>query len=413
MFVIRDVRGPDLEALRALAAHLDSVNLPADHRRLEALIALSEASFSEQCPVADRQFVFVMENVETGELVGASLIIAKHGSRRAPHVYFDVLDQERYSHTLDKHFIHRILRIGYNYQGLTEIGGLVVRPDLRRHPWRLGKLLSYVRFLYLARHRSMFCDEVVSELMPPLEPDGTSLLWEAVGRKFTGLSYQEADRLSHENKEFIRALFPEEPIYATLLPPEVQGVIGEVGPNTKGVERMLRQIGFVYAHRIDPFDGGPHFHAKLDDITLVRAVRSARLVASDSGDRSSGGGRGRRTADRIDLGVDLGPDLGADLGPDLGPDLGADLGTEVRADFGGAPGPHPVALVAAERRAGVAPSGGEARGREAAARGWFCAVATSVKPTGHTLRLPEPARALLGVPIGGEVSVLPLAAAAA
>ena len=33
---------------------------------------------------------------------------------------------------------------------------------------------------------------------------------------------------------------------------------------------MLRRIGFSYAERIDPFDGGPHFIAKTDDITLVR-----------------------------------------------------------------------------------------------------------------------------------------------
>jgi arginine N-succinyltransferase len=206
------------------------------------------------------------------------MIFAQHGSRRAPHVYFDVLEEERYSQTLDVHVVHRILRIGYNYKGVTEIGGLVIRPELRRHPERLGRLLSYVRFMYLALHRPVFREEVLSELMPPLEPDGTSRLWEALGRRFTGLSYQEADRLSHENKEFIRALFPEEPIYATLLPAEVQGVIGQVGPETKGVEKMLKRIGFEYADRIDPFDGGPHFRARLEDIAPVRLTERARVV---------------------------------------------------------------------------------------------------------------------------------------
>ena len=42
--------------------------------------------------------------------------------------------------------------------------------------------------------------------------------------------YQEADALSRQNKEFIRALFPQDPLYATLLPPEVQELIGQVGP---------------------------------------------------------------------------------------------------------------------------------------------------------------------------------------
>jgi arginine N-succinyltransferase len=141
-------------------------------------------------------------------------------------------------------------------------------------------LLSFVRFLYLACHRPAFRDEVLSELMPPLEADGTSLLWESLGRRFTGLSYQEADRLSQDNKEFIRTLFPQDPLYATLLPPHVQELIGQVGPNTRGVERMLLEIGFTYAHRIDPFDGGPHFHARTDSITLVRDTRAGRVAVA-------------------------------------------------------------------------------------------------------------------------------------
>src|SRR3569623_2084523 len=145
---------------------------------------------------------------------------------------FDVLDEERYSQTLDRHVTHRVLRIGYNYKGLTEIGGLVVHPDRRNDPGQLGKLLFHVRFLYIALHRALFRDDVLSELMPPLQPDGTSLLWEALGRKFTGLSYQEADRLSQEIKELIRALFPEDPIYATVLLGVVLWLMGEVGQET-------------------------------------------------------------------------------------------------------------------------------------------------------------------------------------
>jgi arginine N-succinyltransferase len=227
--------------------------------------------------------VFVVRDEAKGRVVGTSMIFAQHGSRRAPHVYFDVIDEQRYSETLDRHFAHRILRIGYNYKGLTEIGGLVVRPEYRGHPHRLGRLLLSVRFLYIGLHRALFCDEIVSELMPPLEADGTSLLWESLGRRFTGLSYQEADALSRQNKEFIRTLFPQDPIYTTLLPQKVQDLIGQVGPHTKGVERMLRDVGFEYAHRIDPFDGGPHFHAHTDEITLVRSVARARVAALPEG----------------------------------------------------------------------------------------------------------------------------------
>ncbi len=280
MFLLRDIAPADLDDLQRAAVHLDSVNLPDDREALAAIIERSRASFAGELPVGDRCFVFVAADADSGEVVGTSMIFAQHGSRRAPHVFFDVLEEERYSETLDRHFAHRVLRIGYNYKGLTEVGGLVLRPEFRRHPERLGRQLASVRFLYLARHRNLFRDEVLSELMPPVEPDGTSLLWESLGRKFTGLSYQEADRLSQTNKEFIRSLFPQDPIYLTLLPAHVQALIGQVGPDTKGVEKLLLEVGFSFAHRIDPFDGGPHFHAKTDDITLVRQTRVAQVVAA-------------------------------------------------------------------------------------------------------------------------------------
>jgi arginine N-succinyltransferase len=287
VFYLRPAIDGDLPSLREAARHLDSVNLPNDEAKLAAAIARSQASFAAAAagpgagttaalPPAQRELLFVLvERAGDGgeRVVGSSMVFAQHGSRRSPHIYFDVIDEERYSETLDRHFHHKVLRIGYNYNGLTEIGGLVVLPELRGHPQQLGKALVHVRFLYIALHRAMFRDEIVSELMPPLEPDGTSLLWESLGRHFTGLSYQEADQLSRANKEFIRALFPQDPIYASLLPARAQAQIGEVGPHSKAVEKMLVRAGFRYAHRIDPFDGGPHFHARTDELAPVRAAR--------------------------------------------------------------------------------------------------------------------------------------------
>ena len=281
MLFVRPAVMQDLPALAQAARHLDSVNLPHDEDKLREAIARSQASFAEPAPDApggEFLFVLVERDADDNErAVGSSMIFAKHGSRRAPHSYFDVIEDERYSETLDRHFRHKILRIGYNYEGMTELGGLVLLPEFRGHPERLGKTLVFVRFVYIALHRARFRDQLVSELMPPLEPDGTSLLWEALGRHFTGLSYQEADRLSRENKEFIRTLFPQDPIYATLLPAQAQALIGQVGPHTKAVEKMLTGAGFRYAQRIDPFDGGPHFHARTDELLPIQRARRLRV----------------------------------------------------------------------------------------------------------------------------------------
>lgn len=287
MFRIRQSYREDVDQVLAVAEHLDTVNLPADRRHIESILDRSERSFSEALPPLEREYLFVLEDTANLRIVGTSIIYAQHGTKRAPHIFFRVESDERYSYTLDKYFVHRTLRIGYNYDGPTEIGGLILLPELRKHPESLGKALSYVRFLFIRMHRGVFRDRVLSELLPPLEPDGTSQLWEALGRRFTGLTYQEADLLSKDNKEFINALFPDDPIHTELLPDDVQRLIGEVGPETKAVEKMLRRIGFDYAGQIDPFDGGPHFTASTDGISVVRDARQAVL-------RTTGGHDGHR-----------------------------------------------------------------------------------------------------------------------
>ncbi len=283
MFRIRQSYREDVEQVLAVAEHLDTVNLPAERTAIEGLLDRSQRSFARELPAAEREFLFVLEDLAaTQKIIGTSMIYAQHGTKRAPHIFFRVENDERYSVTLDRYFVHPTLRIGYNYNGPTEIGGLILLPEYRRNSEALGKALSYVRFLFMRMHRELFRDHVLSELLPPLEPDGASKLWEALGRRFTGLTYQEADRLSKDNKEFIHALFPDDPIHTELLPDDVRAVIGQVGEETRGVEKMLRRIGFEYAEQIDPFDGGPHFVARTDEISIVRDAKEVVVRAHES-----------------------------------------------------------------------------------------------------------------------------------
>ena len=268
-FFIREVEADDLEAIFDLSALLNSVNFPHDRNVLEALVHKAQASFDGTIEdPSRRQYMFVIAGTKTGKVIGTSTVLARHGHREAPHVYFDVLSDERYSSTLDRHFSHTTLRLGFSYRGPTEIGALILSPDYRAAG--LGRLLSLVRFLFIGMYRSRFENTVIAELMPPLLPDGRSELWEYLGQRFTGLTYQEADKLSHTNKEFIYALFPQTAIYASTLPIHVADLIGQVGEQTKGAQRILEKIGFKYSNQIDPFDGGPHFSAATDQISLIK-----------------------------------------------------------------------------------------------------------------------------------------------
>ncbi len=275
-FLVREVHSRDFESVHRLASFLNSVNIPHDADVLKRMIGAARDSFLGRIEDPSRAlYMFVMEGTESKAVVGTSLVYAQHGHLDEPHVFFDVITDERYSSTLDRHFQHPTLKLGFNYRGPTEIGALVLHPEYRS--LGLGRPLSFVRFLFIAMFRERFRSHVIAELMPPLDDEGRSLLWEHLGRKFTGLGYQEADKLSHGNKEFIYALFPQVQLYASLLPPEIAGLIGQVGLETEPVRRMLESVGFEYSERIDPFDGGPHFEAKVEDIITVREARRLRV----------------------------------------------------------------------------------------------------------------------------------------
>jgi arginine N-succinyltransferase len=134
------------------------------------------------------------------------------------------------------------------------------------------------RFLYIALNRKKFEDRILCELTPPLTDEGRSEFWEALGRRFTGLPYQEADLLSQSHKEFIKSLFPQEDVYLCLLDAKARSVVGRVGEATKPAQHLLESIGFEYLEEVDPFDGGPHYGARTDEILPIKLSRKLKLA---------------------------------------------------------------------------------------------------------------------------------------
>ena len=100
-------------------------------------------------------------------------------------------------------------------------------PNYRGNKEKLGKQLSFVRFLFMGLNPERFTKTIHSELMPPFDKSGSSPLWRAIGEKFFDMDYQKADTLSLSKKEFILSLYPSETIYENLLPTEAREVIGQ------------------------------------------------------------------------------------------------------------------------------------------------------------------------------------------
>lgn len=250
-FLIRPSRYSDLDYLHELATSLWAtgfLTLPSRRPGLEALISLSERSFSGKIGKPDEgKYLFVLEDLKTRKVVGSSLVIARHGGPESPHLYFQV-DAEK-----------QTLNFQAEEKGRTELGGLILDPAYRGHPAKLGKALSLVRFLYIKRNREKFCEDLLAELLPPFTAEGKSPFWESLGRRLTGMDYREADEKSRKDKRFVLNLFPRGPINISSLSAEAQAALGVVGPATEPVVKILTSIGFRYLQQIDPFDGGPHY----------------------------------------------------------------------------------------------------------------------------------------------------------
>jgi arginine N-succinyltransferase len=281
-FLIREARTADLRQLLALARELDSINLPTKAPEMRELIARSARSFRGRITNrAHAVYLFCAQELKTGRLAGCSLIIAKHGTPQAPHYYLLVDSEERYSHILRKLFRHTFLRLRYSMDGPTELGGLIVKDSMRQRPEQIGKQLSWVRFLYIARHRQRFEDNILAEILPPISPGYVNLFWDHYGRRVTGLSFREADQFSIHDKEFIRALFPDSPLYTFLLPDEVRDSLGTAGPASAGAIRLLEKAGMRFLNHIDPFDAGPYYGAATSELAPVKNYRVYRALAGE------------------------------------------------------------------------------------------------------------------------------------
>lgn len=272
--VIRPVRGDDAEQLLGLAELLDTMNLPRDRDAIEGLIATSEAAFarmsSKDQEAVPTSYTLVADSGD--KLLGTASLLSHHGTPEDPHYYLTVGEHLVHSEQLHTERKRHVLKLEYDEQPWTELGGLIVHPDARGRG--LGKLLLASRLLLVKMFPRSFCERLLAEMLPDRRENGGNAFWDALGGQLTGLHFYRADLLCRSDKEFIDKLFPKHEIVLELLPPEAQAIVGKVGANTVPARRMLERIGFQYLHAIDPFDGGPHLGAKTCDVDPLKRARS-------------------------------------------------------------------------------------------------------------------------------------------
>jgi arginine N-succinyltransferase len=279
MVIIRPVTLDDLDQLLELAklTGYGLTTLPKDRELLRRRIRASRHGFDSIDDLSPRgePYLFVMEDLRTGSVVGTSGVVAKVGGFEPFYAYkveTSIIESKMLNVRKEIKTLHLVLE----HNGPCEIGSLFLRPEYRGGG--NGRLLSLARFLFMAEHHQHFDPMVIAEMRGVLDEQGRSAFWDALGRQFFEIDYPTADYLSMVNKRFIADLMPRHPIYVALLPAEAQAVIGQVHQQTKPALKILEDEGFQFNGMVDIFEAGPMVSSPLDEIRSVKQSVRADIV---------------------------------------------------------------------------------------------------------------------------------------
>jgi len=249
-------------------------SLPEDEATLKQRLALSAASFSGELAPLEAWYSLMLEDSETGEVLGVAGVKAAVGLKR-PFFSFRVVTMTQFSSAIHTRFDHSALVLVNECSGWSEVGSLFLRPE--RRGGGAGSLLSRARYLLMAAAPERFNDMVLSELRGWFDEDGTCPFWETVGCRFFRLPFDQADLMSASTDgQFILDLAPRHPIYLEVLPKPVQDAVGRVHREGEPARAMLEQEGFRPQNLVDIFDAGPTMAARRDDIRTIRTSRVGR-----------------------------------------------------------------------------------------------------------------------------------------
>ncbi len=273
--VIRASRPADIDVLVELARSVGPgmTTFPADADTIARKLECSAQAFAGHADPADSQFLLVLEEVDSGRVMGTAALYPSIGW---PFGFFSykVNRLVHRSSSLGRGLDYELLTLANDYTGATEVGTLVLRPELRGTG--AARFLARSRYMLIAAFPQLFAERVMAEMRGWQDEAGESPFWHAVGARFFHMEFDAADRLSAvKGAEFIAELMPKHPIYTALLPEAARAAIGRPHRSSASAMAMLKDEHFRYENHVDVFDAGPQVHAERD---RIRTVAESRLL---------------------------------------------------------------------------------------------------------------------------------------
>jgi arginine N-succinyltransferase len=169
-------------------------------------------------------YLFVLEDLHTGKIVGTSAIVSKVGGFE-PFYAYKIETTVAESDVLNVKQGNPLPQAGDRSQWALR-GWVAVSQSPEYRKEGNGRFLSLARFLFIAERPRRFETTVIAEMRGLMDASGRSPFWECLGRVFFDTDFPNADYLSMVNKKFIADLMPAHPIYIPLLPREAQDWAG-------------------------------------------------------------------------------------------------------------------------------------------------------------------------------------------
>ncbi len=289
MLFVRPARLSDLDELERMARAALPVlhSLPRDRRALETRVALSEDSFRAEVEFPGEEFyLFVLEDSQTGKLLGTSSIVASAGYSEP----FYAFRNDALIHASRELKVNRkihALTMSHELTGKSRLTGFYIDPSLRDEANEAAAhLLSRARMIYIATNRKRFSSEVFSLMLGVTDESGASPFWDAVGRKFFGRDFEQVESESGgRSRTFIAEVMPSYPLYVPLLPGDAQRVLGEPNESTLLAYEIHLEEGFEPDRYVDIFDAGPVLTIAVDKSASASSgeLRAVRDAAVESG----------------------------------------------------------------------------------------------------------------------------------
>lgn len=285
MLVLRPLAFHDLAGLERLAVISGGrmTTLPDNRDHLSQLISNTQQSLRK---VVDRpageSYHFVLEDTETGEVVGVSGIEAAVGIT-SPFYSYRIDDVVHASSELQIHNRVPALHLCQDYTGASRLYTLFMDSEHRQA--ENIHLLSRARMLFIAAHPERFSPRLIVELQGVADEKNQSPFWECLGRHFFNMDFNKANYLTGINsKGFIADLMPHYPVYVPMLNPEAQAVLGKARDDMRDVQQLLEAEGFEYRRYVDIFDAGPTLEARTEYVRSVSQSRCLPVAIAETAD---------------------------------------------------------------------------------------------------------------------------------